>query len=124
MNEFIISLIKYTAIFICILYAYTKLMHIKLKAWDLFDIPLFMALSSVLYFVTVYVKMLVPIGLLIFSIAFLFLRFRKPFYETVTVGTIALGISTVLMTLSFIVGFLVAPALHFIEDEAVKTIIA
>lgn len=124
MNEFIISLIKYTAIFICILYAYTKLMHIKLKAWDLFDIPLFIALSSVLYFVTVYVKMLVPIGLLIFGIAFLFLRFRKPFYETVTVGTIALGISIVLMTLSFIVGFLVAPALHFIEDEAVKTIIA
>ncbi|MCX4287159.1 MAG: hypothetical protein OSJ68_07750, partial [Clostridia bacterium] len=119
---FIISLIKYTAIFICILYAYTKLMRIKLKAWDLFDIPLFIALSSVLYFVTVYVKMLVPIGLLIFGIAFLFLRFRKPFYETVTVGTIALGISIVAFASSLIFSFPIATALYLIKNE-IDTII-
>ncbi len=123
MIEFIISLIKYTAIFICILYAYTKLMRIKLKAWDLFDIPLFIALSSVLYFVTVYVKMLVPIGLLIFGIAFLFLRFRKPFYETVTVGTIALGISIVAFASSLIFSFPIATALYLIKNEIVKNII-
>lgn len=124
MSEFIVCLIKYTAIFACILYAYTKLLRIKLKVWDLFDIPIFIALSAVLYFVTVYVKILVPIGLLIFSVAFLFLRFRKTFYETVTVGTIALGISIILMVLALIVGFLVALLLYLIEDEAVRTIVA
>ncbi|MDE7082138.1 MAG: hypothetical protein K2O89_00335 [Clostridia bacterium] len=124
MNEFIICLIKYTCIFICILYAYSKLLRIKLKAWDLLDIPLFIALSAVLYFVTVYVKILVPIGFLLFSVAFLFLLFRKTFYETVTVGTIALGISIVLMLPSFLVGFFIAPALYLIEVEAVRTIIA
>ncbi len=123
MNEFILSLIKYTAIFTCILYTYTRLLRIKLKAWDLFDIPLFIAFSAVLHFVKVYVKILVPIGLLVFSIAFLLLRFRKTFYETVTVSTIALGISIVLMLPSFLVGFLAAPALYLIEDEAVRTII-
>lgn len=124
MNEFIICVIKYTAMFICILYAYTKLLRLKLKIWDLFDIPLFMALSAVLYFVTVYVKILVPVGFFIFGTVFLYLRFREKFYDTVTVGTIALGISIVLMTLSFIVGFLAAPALHFIEFETVRTVIA
>lgn len=124
MEELIICLIKYTAIFICILYAFTRLLHIKLKVWDLFDIPLFIALSAALYFVTVYAKILVPIGLLVFGIVFLLLRFRKAFYETVTVGTISLGISITLMILSFIVGFLAAPVLYFIEVEAVRTIVA
>lgn len=124
MEEFIVCLIKYTAIFICMLYAYAKLLRLKLKVWDLFDILLFAALSAVLYFVTVYVKILVPIGFFIFGTVILLLRFRKSFYETVTVSTIALGISIVLMTLSFIVGFLVAPALHFIEIEGVRKIVA
>lgn len=124
MDNIILSLIKYTAIFSCILYTYTKLLHIKLKAWDLFDIPLFIAFSAGLHFVKIYFKILVPAFFLILGILFLFLRFRKSFYETVTVCTIAFGISIVLMLLSFIAGFLVAIALYIIKDEAVRTIIA
>lgn len=123
MNEFILSLIKYTAIFMCILYAYTKLLHIKLKAWDLFDIPLFIALSAGLYFVTIYVKILVPIGFLLFSTAFLFLRFRKSFYETVTVGTIALGISIISFATGVVLSIPIAVALFLIKNEIVKSII-
>jgi len=117
MNAFIPVLIKYTAIFICMLYSYTKLLRIKLKAWDLLDIPLFIALSVVLIFVTDYVKMLVPLGFLIFGIVFLFLRFRKTFYETVTVGTISLGLSVVLYTLSFLIAIPVTLLLNFIKNE-------
>ncbi len=124
MNEFIICLIKYSIIFMCILYAYTKLLRIKLKIQDLIDILLFIVLSAVLYFVTVYVKILVPIGLLVFDIAFLFLRFKKTFYETVTVGTIALGISLVIYALAIVLGYPIAVALHFIKNETVKNIIA
>jgi len=123
MNEFILSLIKYTAIFICILYAYTKLLRIKLKAWDLFDIPLFIALSAVLFFVTVYIKILVPIGFLIFGIVFLFLRFRKTFYETVTVGTISLGLSIVIYTLSFLIAIPINLLLNFIKNETLQIIL-
>ena len=123
MTEFILSLIKYTAIFACMLYAYTKLLRIKLKAWDLFDIPLFIALSAGLHFVAVYVKILVPIGLLIFGDLFLFLRFRKSFYETVTIGTIALSISIILMLPASIVGLFADIALEIIEVEAVTRII-
>lgn len=86
MIEFILFLIKYIALFIGILYAYKRLSRIKLNIRDLFDIPIFIALSAVLYFVKIYIKVLVPIGLFIFGIIFLFLRFRRTFYETVTVA--------------------------------------
>lgn len=123
MNEFILSLIKYTAIFMCLLYSYTNLMRIKLKIWDLFDIALLIALSAVLHFVKIYVKILVPIGLLLFGVAFLFLRFRKTFYETITVGTIALGISIITFACSLIISFPIAPVLYLIKNETVKNII-
>lgn len=124
MNEFIICLIKYTPFFICILYAYARLLRIKLKAWDLFDIPLFLAFSSALYFATVYVKILVPIGLLIFAIVFLILRFRKTFYETVTVSTISLGISIVLYTLSFLIAIPITLLFNFIKNEIIRIVLA
>lgn len=123
MNEFILSLIKYTAIFMCTLYTFTKLLRIKLKVWDLFDIPLFIALSVVLHFVRLYIKILVPVGFLIFGIVFLFLRFRKTFYETVTVCTIALGISFVISELAIIIDLPVAAVLYLIKNESVKNII-
>lgn len=120
MNEFIICLIKYTSIFMCMLYAYTRLLRIKLKAWDLFDIPLFTALSAVLYFVTVYLKVLVPIGLLIFGLIFLFLRFRKTFYETVTIGTISSGLSIVMYILSFLISIPINMLFNFVNNANLK----
>lgn len=124
MEEFIVCLIKYTAIFICMLYAYTKLLRIKLKIWDLFDILLFVVLSAVLYFVTAYVKILVPIGFLIIGIVFLFLRFKKTFYETVTICTISLGLSIVVLLLSFFITMPITVNLNFINNENLKIILA
>jgi len=102
------------------LYAYTRLLRIKLKAWDLFDIPLFTALSAVLYFVTVYIKVLVPIGLLIFGLIFLFLRFRKTFYETVTIGTISSGLSIVMYILSFLISIPINMLFNFVNNANLK----
>lgn len=124
MSEFIICLIKYTATFICILYAYAKLSRIKLRAWDTLEIPLFAAFSAALYYTTVYIKILVPIGFFIFGTVFLFLRFRKPVYETVTVSTIAVGLSLVISNLSILSAYGFATALHFIENEGFRKIIA
>ena len=123
MNEFILSLIKYTAIFTCMLYAYTKLLRIKLTAWDMFDIPVFIALSVALSLVTKYAKLFVPIGFLIFGIVFLYLRFRKPVYETITVSTIALGISIVIFVLSIMFVYPVASAFYFVKNASLKIIL-
>lgn len=124
MNEFIICLIKYTSIFICMLYAYTRLLRIKLKAWDLFDIPLFTALSAVLYFVTLYIRILVPMGFFIFGTVFLCLRFRKPIYESIAVGTISLGLSIVLYFLSFVVAMPISLSFDIIKIESIRVIFA
>ena len=93
MNDFILSLIKYTSILICVLYTYAKLLRLKLKVLDLSAIPLFIALSAVLHFTTVHIKILVPTGILILSSAFLYLRFKRPIQETVMVNIIAFAIS-------------------------------
>lgn len=124
MIEFIICLIKYTSIFLVSLYAYTRLMQIKLKVWDLFDILIFAALSAILYFVTVYVKTLVPIGLLLFCIAFLFLRFRKTFYETVTVSSISLGLAILSLLLSFFITIPITVHVNFIKNENLQVVLA
>ena len=123
MKEFILCLIKYTAIFMCNLYVFKKLLRIKLNVFDLLCIPLFMAFSAVLYFVTVYVKILVPIGLLIFGILYLFLRFRKSFYETVTVGTIALGISIFSYIVAILFSFVISITFYNIKSEMLRDII-
>lgn len=106
------------------LYVYTKLLRIKLRAWDLFDIPLFIALSAVLHFAKVYVKILVPIGFFIFGILFLFLRFKKTFYETVTVGTISVGLSIVLYFLSFIVAIPITLLFNFTNNTSLQISLA
>ena len=124
MNDFIICLIKYTSTFICILYTYAKLMRIKLKIWDTLAIPLFAVFSSVLYITTVYIKILVPIGLFIFSVVFLYLRFKNTFYETITVSAIALGLAIVFLLLSFFVAIPITITLNFINNETLKISLA
>lgn len=123
MNEFIICLIKYTAIFMCITYCYIKLLRIKPKACDLLAVPLFVALSAVLFFVTVYVKILVPIGLLIFGALYLLVRFKRKIYITVTVSAIALGITIFAMLISFILSFPIASVLYFVENDSIKNVL-
>ena len=124
MNDFIICLIKYTSTFICILYTYAKLMLIKMKIWDTLAIQLFAVFSSVLYITTVYIKILVPIGLFIFSVVFLYLRFKNTFYETITVSAIALGLAIVLLLLSFFLAIPITITLNFINNETLKISLA
>ena len=120
MNEFILSLFKYTSILICVLYTYTKLSHLKLKVSDLAAIPLFIALSAVLHFTTLHIKILVPTGILILSSAFLYLRFKRPIQETVMVNIIAFAISIAFFIFSIGVCYFVASTLYHIKNEIVK----
>ena len=120
MNEFILSLIKYAAIFTCMTYAYIKLLRIKPSVWDLLDLPAVFALTFVLSLTAVFVKLLVPLGFLLLGSAFLFLRFRKPIYVTVTVSAIALGISIVLYLFSFLIATLLTVSFHLVNNEYIQ----
>lgn len=124
MNDFILSLVKYTAIFICFFYSYAKLLRLKLKVWDLFEIPLFIALSVVLHFIKTYIKILVPIGFLIFGIVFLFLRFRKTVYETITVSTISLGVTIAIYVFSYIVSSFISLSFSCVRIKSLRYLFA
>ncbi len=123
MNEFILSLIKYTTIFTCMAYAFIKLLRIKPSVRDLLDLPAFFALSFILSFIAVFVKLLVPIGFLLLGSAFLFFRFRKPLYVTVTVSSIALGIAIVIFNLAMITVYPIASAFYFVENQNLNIIL-
>ncbi len=124
MNEFILSLFKYTSILICVLYTYTKLSHLKLKVSDLAAIPLFIALSAVLHFATVHIKILVPTGILLFVTVFLYLRFKRPVSETVTVSIIAFAVSIAIYVFVFTLSAPVTATCEFIKNDDVSIILA
>ncbi len=124
MNEFILSLIKYTAIFLCMIYAYMKLERIKPTIVDLFTMPLFIILAAILSGVKGNAQIFVPIGFLIFGIIFLLLRFKKPIYETVTVGTVALGFSLFKYSVANIICYVVAVVLELAQAGTLKPIFA
>lgn len=124
MNEFILSLFKYTSILICVLYTYTKLSRLKLKVLDLSAIPLFIALSAVLHFATVHIKILVPTGILLFVTVFLYLRFKRPVSETVTVSIIAFAVSIAIYVFVFTLSAPVTATCEFIKNDDVSIILA
>ena len=124
MNEFILSLFKYTSILICVLYTYTKLSRLKLKVLDLSAIPLFIALSAVLHFATLHIKILVPAGILLFVTVFLYLRFKRPVSETVTVSIIAFAISIAIYVFVFTLSAPVTAMCEFIKNDDVSIILA
>jgi len=124
MNDFILSLIKYTSILICVLYTYAKLSRLKLKVLDLSAIPLFIALSAVLHFATVHIKILVPAGILLFVTVFLYLRFKRPVSETVTVSIIAFAVSIAIYVFCFLIGCFIAGTFTNIDNNENRMLIA
>ena len=124
MNEFILSLFKYTSILICVLYTYAKLLRLKLKVLDLSAIPLFIALSAVLHFATVHIKILVPAGILLSVTVFLYLRFKRPVSETVTVSIIAFAVSIAIYVFVFTLSAPVTATCEFIKNDDVSIILA
>ncbi len=124
MNEFILCLIKYTSIFLCMIYAFMKLQRIKPTVMDIFMLPLFILLAVILSIVKINAQILVPIGFLIFGILFLLIRFKKSVHEMVTVGTIALSYSLIAYGVSNIICCFVAIILDLAVAEALRPVFA
>lgn len=124
MNEFILCLIKYTSIFLCMIYAFMKLQRIKPTVMDLFMLPLFILLAVILSIVKINAQILVPIGFLIFGILFLLIRFKKSVHETVTSGIISLGMSIALYFIDFSLSMIVTAQFNFVINEEVRYILS
>lgn len=117
MLEFIAYLVKYSAIFACNMYVFAKITASRLKYWDLFFIPLFIAFSFALYFVTLHVKLFVPLIILILTALIFLIRFKQPLSDTVTLSMISFGITIFSMVITTLVLIpLLAPIYVFVDN--------
>lgn len=117
MIDFIINIIRFLIILMCTLYAYTKISGSKLKPIHLLYIPLFAVCSAGLHFVWVYFRLAVPVCLLFICVLSFFAGFKRKFYNTITLSTIALGITIFFMAVSTIIATLaMLPLDNFVPD--------
>lgn len=107
MIDFITNIIRFFTILYCSLYAYTKISESKLKPIHLLYLPVFAVCSFGLHFIWVYFRFAVAICLLIICVLSFYIGFRRTFYNTLTLSTIALGITILFMALSTIIAMLI-----------------
>ncbi len=106
MIDFIVNIIRFLTILFCTLYAYVKITGSKLKPIHLLYIPAFAVCSAGLHFVWVYFRLAVSVCLLVICVLAFFIGFRRRFYNTLTLSTIALGIIVFFMSVSTIIASL------------------
>jgi len=119
MLEFIAYLVKYSAIFACNMYVFAKITASRLKYWDLFFIPLFIAFSFALYFVTIHGRLFVPLAILILSVAVFLIRFRQPLSDTISLTIISFGITIFSMVITLLIFLPVFAPIYTFVNEAI-----
>lgn len=101
-NDLIIIL-RWFIIFSCGFYGYIKLSRIKIKLINLIDLLAAVIIATGLYFATKQIRILRPIGLLLFISLYNLIRYRSPILNTVVTSTISCGISIISYTFAIIV---------------------
>lgn len=114
----IFTIAKYAALFLCSFYAYVKICKIKLKALNLIDVPVSVALATGLYYATVYIKYLMPILFLVMACVYTLIRYRQPFFKTISINVICTGIVVAASAISPLIAmFFEVFIFIFIKDQ-------
>lgn len=117
--------IKYLTLLVSVLYTFMKLTGMHPKKVDLFYIALLPAFAVGLHYVDFYVKMLVPITILVFYIAVFKLRYIKmPFGDVINMATISVGISVFFMLIGFVISLPLILPLFGVGNEELRALIA
>lgn len=118
-----IAISKYAVLFICIFYAYLKLIKRRLKFGNILDIFIAGAFAVALYYIPVFVRILLPLYILLFAGLYLFLRYRQSLLNTVTTCLVSFGITVFMMVLSLIVSIPFNLIVFNFVDESFKNLI-
>lgn len=125
MQALIISTIKYTFILLCSQYIYTKLNKMKFKKLHLLDIPFSLISSVILYYLTLSNRTLVPVGLLIITTIFSTIKFKQEIYDKITLSILSIGITILLVMVTFIITFIPAYFIYnYIQNAFLKELFA
>lgn len=100
MIDFIINVFRFLVMLACSLYAYVKITGSKLKPIHLLYIPAFAVCSAGLHFVWAYFRLAVSVCLLVICVLAFFIGFRRRFYSTLSLSTMALGMTVFFMAVS------------------------
>lgn len=106
----ILTIAKYSVMFICSFYGYLKLSKIKIKLIQLLDLLVAIALGTALYFATFKIRLLMPVLYVVFTFLYSFLRYRQFALNTVVYCIITCGITNFIM----IIGFIISIPLEYI----------
>lgn len=117
MMELLTYSIRFLSMFLSCLYCYTKLAGIKLKVIDLLFIPVFAVISAGLYYVWRYVRIAVPVCIYVSSTVAFFIRYRRKFYDVISINTIAMGVMVVLMAAASLCSLIVSIPAHLLPKQ-------
>lgn len=120
MQDFVFFVTKYTAIYVCAVYAYAKLIKCKLCPWDLLDVPVYLVLSSLLYFVNTAYSVLGDMCLVVTALLFLLIRFRHNFQCILSAGLMSLGITMYLRFPTYAMFLPINALLYLIDDVTLR----
>ncbi|MGN1104471.1 MAG: hypothetical protein ACI4QI_06290, partial [Candidatus Coproplasma sp.] len=125
MVKTILTIFRYFILFLVCFYGYIKLTKGKFGWINLLDVLAAAALSTALYFATKQLRVLFPIGFLLFSCLYILLRVRRSVLNTVTIGVISCGIAIGTMTFAYILNIPIEYILYVtIKDETLLTSIS
>ena len=125
MLKTILSIFKYSILFLVCFYGYIKLTKGKFGWINLLDLLAAIGLSTALYFATSQLRVLFPICFLLFSCLYILLRVRRSVLNTVTISVISCGIAILTMTFAFIFSIPIEYILFLtVKDETILTTIS
>lgn len=120
----VLTIAKYSVLFTGSFYGYLKLAKIKPRLINLIEIAVSVILATGLYFATKHIRILLPLGYLLLTCLYCFIRYRFSALNTVTRGVIACGITVITMAIAAVVSIpLDFLAFKYIPDETARNCI-
>ncbi|MGN0813527.1 MAG: hypothetical protein ACI4MQ_08480 [Candidatus Coproplasma sp.] len=123
--EELISIIKYSVLFISNFHSYAKLSKTKLGFKSLLDLFFAILLGILLYYTTRQCRLIIPTALLFLTIIYTFIRYKKHSQlNKITLSVISCGITITIMVLSSILALpLGALFYNFISNESTRNLV-
>lgn len=120
----ILTIIKYSVLLLSGFYGYAKIAKIKLSAVNIIDILAATIFGVTLFYATKYMRILVPTVSLLLVCIYMFIRYRKPLLDTITISTVSCGIAVFISAVIMLPTLAVAALLYnFVADTVARDII-
>ena len=110
MVDLILSIIKFSVLFLSSFYAFIRLNNYKLSPWDLFAFPAAALFATGVHYATQNMRILIPLSIFLLVYVYNLIRYRKNLFGTLATSIISLGISIFI----YIIALLISAPIDFI----------